>query len=55
MHSGQGGDVQEVGDEVAIRDGVDAVAEDALEAKLPRDRGRIHRMRCPSQRARTER
>ena len=52
---GERGDIEKVGDEVAIGDGVDAVAKDARKAQLLRDRRGVHRMRRAGEGARAKR
>ncbi len=55
MYGGHGRDVHKVGDEVTIGDGVDAVAEFARKAELPRGGGWVDRIRDAGEGARAER
>ena len=54
VHGREGGDVDEVDHEVAVGDGVDAVAEDPVEPELLRGRRRVERIRRARERACTE-
>ena len=55
VHRGERADVGEIGDEVTVGDGIDAVAERARQIELARDRRRIDRIRHARERAGTER